>query len=73
MSFLRKQKVQMHKSRISASLTMIGDLLSDEKLEVKVLQSHDQWFGVTYKEDKESATAALRGLIEKGVYPSKLF
>lgn len=53
--------------------TMIGDLLSDGKLEVKVLQSHDQWFGVTYKEDKESATAALRGLIEKGVYPSKLF
>ena len=53
--------------------TMIGDLLSDGKLEVKVLQSHDQWFGVTYKEDKESVTAALRGLIEKGVYPSKLF
>ena len=53
--------------------TMIGDLLNDGKLEVKVLQSHDQWFGVTYKEDKESATAALRGLIEKGVYPSKLF
>ena len=53
--------------------TMIGDLLSDGKLEVKVLQSHDQWFGVTYKEDKESVTAALRGLIEEGVYPSKLF
>lgn len=45
--------------------TMIGDLLNDGKLEVKVLQSHDQWFGVTYKEDKESVTAALRGLIEK--------
>ena len=53
--------------------TMIGDLLNDGKLEVKVLQSHDQWFGVTYKEDKESVTAALRGLIEEGVYPSKLF
>lgn len=53
--------------------TMIGDLLSDGKLKVKVLQSHDQWFGVTYKEDKESVTAALRGLIEEGVYPSKLF
>ena len=53
--------------------TMIGDLLNDGKLEVKVLQSHDQWFGVTYKEDKESVTAALRGLIGEGVYPSKLF
>ena len=53
--------------------TMIGDLLSDGKLKVKVLQSHDQWFGVTYKEDKESVTVALRGLIEEGVYPSKMF
>ena len=29
--------------------TLIGDRLSDGKLEVKVLQSHDQWFGGTYK------------------------
>ena len=27
---------------------------------VKVLDSHDKWFGVTYKEDKESVMAAFK-------------
>ena len=53
--------------------TMIGDLLSDGKLEVKVLQSHDQWFGVTYQEDKATVTEAIQRLISRGIYPSRLF
>ena len=53
--------------------TIIGGLLAEEKLEVKVLKSYDQWFGVTYKEDKETVVNAVRELIEKGAYPSRLF
>lgn len=53
--------------------TIIGDLLSRGELSVKVLKSEDQWFGVTYKEDKETVTNAVRGLIEKGIYPSVLY
>ena len=53
--------------------TMIGDLLNDGKLEVKVLQSHDQWFGVTYQEDKATVTEAIQRLISRGIYPSRLF
>ena len=34
---------------------------------------HDKWFGVTYKEDKESVMAAFRKLIEDGVYKEDLF
>ena len=40
---------------------------------MKVLDSHDKWFGVTYKEDKESVMAAFRKLIEDGVYKEDLF
>ena len=40
---------------------------------VKVLTSKDKWFGVTYKEDKESVVSALQALIKDGVYPEKLF
>ena len=54
-------------------LNIVDKLLKEERVNVKVLETQDRWFGVTYKEDKESVTAALRGLIEKGVYPSKLF
>ena len=40
---------------------------------MKVLSSHDQWFGVTYQEDKAAVVEAVRGLIERGVYPERLF
>ena len=52
--------------------TIIGDLLRDGKVSVEVLKSHDEWFGVTYKEDKESVKASIQSLIEKGVYPLSL-
>lgn len=53
--------------------TIIGNLLKAGQLQVKVLGSNDKWFGVTYKEDKEAVVAAVKGLIEEGVYPQKLF
>lgn len=53
--------------------TIIGDLLQEGKLDVRVLKSHDQWFGVTYKEDREAVTDALGKLIAEGVYPSVLY
>lgn len=53
--------------------TIVGGLLRDGKADVTVLHSNDQWFGVTYKEDKPYVVAAIRGLVERGVYPEKLF
>lgn len=53
--------------------TIIGELLEEQKVEVKVLKSHDKWFGVTYKEDKEAVVEAIRSLVANGVYPEKLF
>lgn len=52
---------------------IIGQLLQEGRVQVKVLTSHDQWFGVTYKEDKPAVVEAVRGLIEKGIYPERLF
>lgn len=53
--------------------TIIGDLLEQSMLQVKVLKSNDRWFGVTYKEDKESVVESIRELIENGTYVKKLF
>lgn len=52
--------------------TIIGDLLSEGKVDVKVLKSNDEWFGVTYKEDKETVKESIHKLVEDGVYPDKL-
>lgn len=53
--------------------TLIGGLLREEKCTVKVLETTDKWFGVTYKEDKEAVVEAMHELIEIGVYEEDLY
>lgn len=52
---------------------LVEQLLREEKISVKVLCSKDEWFGVTYKEDRETVVEAVKELIEKGMYPSVLY
>ena len=35
--------------------------------------SDDRWYGVTYKEDKETVVNAIKALKDKGVYPVNLW
>lgn len=51
---------------------IIGDLLEKGEVSVKVLETPDKWFGVTYQEDRQAVMEAFRELIEKGVYSSPL-
>lgn len=53
--------------------THIGGLLREGKCYVKVLETTDKWFGVTYKEDKEAVVQSFRKLIEDGVYQEELY
>ena len=48
-------------------------LIQEGKARVKVLTSHDRWYGVTYKEDKEDVKNALEAMKDKGMYPDKLW
>ena len=52
---------------------IIDQLVREEKAQVKVLETRDKWFGVTYKEDKESVVNSFKKLIEDGVYSEKLY
>ena len=40
---------------------------------MKVLETKDKWFGVTYKEDKESVVQSFKKLIDDGVYGEELY
>ena len=51
----------------------IDELLQAGKVSVKVLDSHDKWFGVTYKEDKEYVQQSFAKLTKDGVYKENLF
>lgn len=52
---------------------VIDVLIKTNRAVVKVLDTPEKWFGVTYKEDKDEAFENLNGLIKAGVYPDKLW
>ena len=53
--------------------TVVNDLIEKDEASIKMLTSNDQWFGVTYQEDKETTIKKVSELISKGVYPQKLW
>lgn len=53
--------------------TLIGRLLREGRYTVKVLETKDKWFGVTYKEDKAAVVESFRKLIADGVYGEELY
>lgn len=52
---------------------IIDNLIKSGKARVRVLETRDRWFGVTYAEDKEAVVASIRQLIADGVYKEKLY
>ena len=52
---------------------IIDGLIQSGQARVKLLETQDQWFGVTYKEDKQTVVDAIAALNAQGAYPEKLF
>lgn len=51
----------------------VGILVKNNEAQVKVLTSNDNWFGVTYKEDKPKVVEKIQALKDSGAYPDELF
>lgn len=51
----------------------LNRLIKSGNATCKVFESHDKWFGVTYKEDKKATEESIKRLITKGLYPEKLW
>ena len=47
--------------------------INEGKIKVKVLDTKEKWYGVTYKEDKEDLVNAINFMIKDGKYPEKLW
>ena len=52
---------------------VVTQLLEEGRASVRVLRTRDRWYGVTYKEDRASVTAAFGRLTEEGVYSEELW
>ena len=53
--------------------TVLSELIDTKKASVKVLSSTAEWFGVTYREDRQFVVDRLKALTEQGVYASPLW
>lgn len=51
----------------------VQDLMEQKKAAVAVLKSEDRWYGVTYKEDKETVMKAIADFKAQGIYPKHLW
>ena len=48
--------------------TVVSGLIESGEKDVKVLIAEDKWYGVTYKEDKETVVSAIAKMVSDGLY-----
>lgn len=53
--------------------TVVNNLIEQDKIKLKVLETPSKWFGVTFAADRPATVAQFEKLVEEGVYPQKLF
>lgn len=69
--FLKEKGAEM-KSEFYIPST-VTNLIQSGSATVEVLNTTAQWFGVTYKEDKEQTMKRIASMIENGEYPNSLW
>lgn len=52
---------------------IVSQVLEEGKAKVTVLTSGDQWYGVTYQDDRPVVVAALKQMTDSGLYPAPLW
>ncbi len=53
--------------------SVVNALVAAGQARVKVLQTPDSWFGITYRQDRDQVLAGIRRLVERGEYPARLW
>ncbi|MDD4011096.1 MAG: hypothetical protein PHI83_03025 [Sphaerochaetaceae bacterium] len=50
-----------------------GLVVSSGRGSIKVFSTHEKWFGMTYKEDRQTVADNLAAMTRAGIYPEKLW
>lgn len=53
--------------------SVVDELLKRKEGKVKIVETDEQWFGLTYQEDKSIVAERISKLVKKGKYPSRLW
>ena len=53
--------------------TSLDIFVKNGDITIRILQSNERWFGVTYREDKPFVVETIRKMIRKGIYPARIY
>ena len=53
--------------------SVVDQLLRENLARVRVLPTHEKWYGVTYREDMQAVQEAMARFCREGVYPERLW
>ncbi len=53
--------------------SMVNELIRSHRATVRILRCDEQWFGMTYREDRFAVVKSIRELVSKGIYPENLW
>ena len=53
--------------------TVVNELIHEQKVSAKIIDTTAQWFGVTYQEDRKTVVEKLAQLHNEKIYPSPLW
>lgn len=52
---------------------VVKHMIKDNEVKMQVLPTNDEWFGMTYQEDKEKVKMKIQDHIKEGKYPEQLW
>ena len=52
---------------------VLDEMIKNNKVKIKVLETTSEWLGVTYKEDAPAVRDAIQKLVDAGEYPNNLW
>jgi len=68
--------IQEHSQNLKAELylpNVVNEIIKAKAAKVKILSTDEDWFGVTYREDKAKVIKRIGELVKKGMYPRNLW
>jgi NDP-sugar pyrophosphorylase family protein len=68
--FLKNMKDGMTEEYLLPEI--LSQMVEEGIIRIKILESEDDWFGVTYPEDAQIVKKKLKQLVDKGEYPKNL-
>ena len=51
---------------------VVNDLIQEGRADVRLLNCHETWYGMTYKEDMQTVIDAIAAMHAAGIYPETL-